>query len=127
MKIRLTSVLVDDQESALNFYTKTLGFEKKQDFLVGQFRWLTVVSPEEPDGTELLLEPSDNAAARSFKESMFDQGIAAASFEVDDIQSEFERLQGSGVQFRMEPTKVGTTTVALFEDTCGNILKVYRA
>lgn len=126
MRIKLTSVFVDDQESALKFYTDVLGFEKKQDFPVGEFKWLTVVSPEEPDGTELLLEPSDNPAARSYKDSIYEQGIAAASFVVDDIQAEFERLKERGVEFKMEPTDMGPTTIALFDDTCGNLIQIYQ-
>jgi len=126
MKIKLTNVFVDDQEAALKFYTDILGFEKKQDFPVGQFKWLTVVSPEEPEGTELLLEPSENSAARKFKKSIFEQGIAAAAFAVDDIQAEYERLMGLGIEFSMEPTEMGSTTVALFDDTCGNLLQIYQ-
>jgi predicted enzyme related to lactoylglutathione lyase len=127
MRIKLTNVFVDDQESALKFYTDVLGFEKKQDFPVGQFKWLTVVSPEEPDGTELLLEPSDNPAARSYKDAIYEQGIAAAAFAVDDIQSEYERLKELGVAFKMEPTEMGPTKVALFDDTCGNLIQIYQA
>ena len=127
MRIKLTSVFVDDQESALEFYTNVLGFEKKQDFPVGEFKWLTVVSPEEADGTELLLEPSDNPAARSYKDSIYGQGIAAAAFAVDDIQREYERLKQLGVDFKMEPTDMGTATIALFDDTCGNLIQIYEA
>jgi catechol 2,3-dioxygenase-like lactoylglutathione lyase family enzyme len=127
VKIKLTSVFVDDQESALNFYTDILGFEKKQDFPVGEFKWLTVVSPEEPDGPELLLEPSDNPAARAYKESIYEQGIAAAAFAVADIQKEFERLMQLGVDFKMEPADMGTAKVALFDDTCGNLIQIYQA
>ena len=127
MKIRLTSVFVDDQDVALEFYTEVLGFQKKQDFPVGEFKWLTVVSPEEPDGVELLLEPSDNPAAKDFKASIFKQGIAAAAFAVDDIQGDYERLKQLGVDFKMEPTEMGTTTVALFDDTCGNLIQIYQA
>lgn len=126
MKIRLTSVFVDDQEAALKFYTNVLGFKKKQDFPVGQFKWLTVESPEEPEGTELLLEPSDNSAAMEFKKSIFEQRIAAAAFAVDDIQAEYERLKGLGVEFSMGPTEMGSTTVALFDDICGNLLQIYQ-
>ena len=126
MKIKLTSIFVDDQEKALRFYTNILGFEKKQDFPVGEFKWLTVVSSEEPDGTELLLEPDDNSAAKVFKKSIFDQGIAAAAFAIDDIQAEYERLRGLGVEFRMEPTEMGSATVALFDDTCGNLIQIYE-
>jgi predicted enzyme related to lactoylglutathione lyase len=118
---------VDDQESALKFYTNVLGFEKKQDLPVGEFKWLTVVSPEEPDGTELLLEPSDNPAARSYKDSIYEQGIAAAAFAVEDIQREHERLKQLGVEFKMEPTDVGTAMVVLFDDTCGNLIQIYQA
>lgn len=127
MKIRLTSVFVEDQETALRFYTDVLGFEKKQDFPAGEFRWLTVVSPEEPNGAELLLEPSDNPAAREFKRSLFDQEIAAASFAVDNVETEYERLRDSGVDFTMAPTDVGTTIVAVFDDTCGNLIQIYQA
>jgi predicted enzyme related to lactoylglutathione lyase len=126
MRIKLTSVFVEDQDTALKFYTNVLGFEKKQDFPVGQFKWLTVVSPEEPDGAELLLEPSDNPAAKAFKASIFEQGIAAAAFAVDDIQGEYERLKQLGVDFIMKPTEMGSTTVALFDDTCGNLLQIYQ-
>ena len=126
MRIKLTSVFVEDQDAASKFYTDILGFEKKQDFPVGQFKWLTVVSPEEPDGVELLLEPSDNPAAKAFKASIFEQGIAAAAFEVDDIQGEYERLKQLGVDFKMKPTEMGSTTVALFDDTCGNLLQIYQ-
>ena len=126
MRIKLTSVFVEDQDTALKFYTDVLGFEKKQDFPVGQFKWLTVVSPEEPDGVELLLEPSDNPAAKAFQASIFEQGIAAATFAVDDIQAEYERLKQFGVDFKMKPTEMGSTTVALFDDTCGNLLQIYQ-
>lgn len=126
VRIKLTSIFVDDQESALKFYTDVLGFEKKQDFPVGEFKWLTVVSPEEPDGAELLLEPSDNPSARAYKDSIYEQGIAAATFAVDDMQSEYERLKQLEVEFKMEPTDVGTATVALFDDTCGNLIQIYQ-
>ena len=127
MKIRLTNVFVDDQEKALNFYEEVLGFVKKQDFPAGEFKWLTVVSPEEPDGAELLLEPSDNLAAKAFKKALFDQGIAAAAFAVDDIHKEFKRMKGLGVQFSMEPTDLGSATIAQFDDTCGNLIQIYQA
>lgn len=127
MRIKLTSVFVDDQESALKFYTEVLGFVKKQDFPLGEFKWLTVVSPEEPGGTELLLEPSDNPAARAYKDSIYEQGIAAAAFAVDDIQREYERLVQLGVEFKMEPTDVDTATIAVFDDTCGNLIQIYQA
>ena len=127
MRIKLTSVFVDDQDSALKFYTEVLGFEKKQDFPVGQFKWLTVVSAEEPDGPELLLEPSDNPAARSYKDSIYEQGIAAAAFAVNDVQREYERLKQLGVDFKIEPTDVGKTKIAVFDDTCGNLIQIYQA
>lgn len=126
MKIRLNSVFVDDQDKALKFYTEVLGFEKKHDFPVGQFKWLTVVSPEEPDGTELLLEPNDNPAARTFQEAVFEQGIASTAFAVEDIQKEYERMKGLGVVFSMEPTRTGPATVAVFDDTCGNLIQLYQ-
>ena len=126
MRIELTSVFVDDQGEALRFYTEVLGFEKKHDFPVGSFKWLTVVSPEEPEGTELLLEPSDNPAAKEFKQAIFEQGIAAAAFAVDDIRAEYERLTDLGVEFRMEPTDMGSATIALFDDTCGNLIQIYQ-
>ena len=127
MKIRLTNVFVDGQDKALKFYTEVLGFVKKQDFPVGEFKWLTVVSPEEPDGAELLLEPSDNPAARTFKKALFEQGIAAAAFAVDDIHKEYERMKELGVEFSMEPTEMGSATVAVFDDTCGNLIQMFQA
>lgn len=126
MRIKLTSVFVNDQETALKFYTEILGFEKKQDIPVGEFSWLTVVSPEEPDGPELLLEPSDNPAARSYKDSIYEQGIAAAAFAVSDIDGEYERLKQLGVDFKMAPTDMGDTKIALFDDTCGNLIQIYQ-
>jgi catechol 2,3-dioxygenase-like lactoylglutathione lyase family enzyme len=126
MKIKLTSVFVDDQDKALKFYTEILGFEKKEDIPVGEFKWLTVVSPEEREGTELLLEPDDNPAAQTFKKSIYEQGIAAAAFVVDDIQDEYERLIGLGVKFKLEPTDMGSSTIALFDDTCGNLIQIYQ-
>lgn len=124
MKIRLTSVFVDDQDKALAFYTEKLGFVKKHDVPVGEFKWLTVVSPDEPDGVELLLEPNDNPAAATFQRAIFQQGIAAASFMVDDIQAEYERLRAQGVTFTMEPTSMGPTTIAVLDDTCGNLIQI---
>jgi catechol 2,3-dioxygenase-like lactoylglutathione lyase family enzyme len=126
IKIKLMSVLVDDQDKALKFYTDVLGFIKKQDFPVGDFKWLTVVSPAEPDGTELVLEPNDNPAARTFQEALFKQGIPLAVFAVDDIQGEYERLKKLGVVFRQEPTQMGPTTQAVFEDTCGNLIQLFQ-
>ena len=126
MKIRLTNVFVDGQDKALKFYTEVLGFVKKQDFPVGEFKWLTVVSPEEPDGAELLLEPSDNPATTTFKKALFEQGIAAASFAVDDIHKEYKRMKELGVEFSMEPTEMGSATVAVFDDTCGNLIQMFQ-
>jgi len=126
MKIKLTSVFVDDQDKALKFYTEILGFEKKEDIPVGEFKWLTVVSPEEREGTELLLEPDDNPAAQTFNKSIYEQGIAAAAFVVDDIQDEYERLIGLGVKFKLEPTDMGSSNIALFDDTCGNLIQIYQ-
>ena len=126
MKIKLTSVFVDDQDKALRFYTEVLGFVKKEDFPVGEFKWLTVVSPEEPDDVELLLKPNDNPAAKSYQKSLFEQGIAQASFAVDNIHKEYERLKRLGVAFMMEPTSAGPTTIAVFDDTCGNWIQIYQ-
>jgi len=126
MKIDLTSVFVDDQDKALKFYTEVLGFVKKSDFPVGQFKWLTVVSPEAPEGTELLLEPSDNPATKTFKKAIFEQGIAAMSFGVDELQKEYERLKKLGVVFTVEPTNVGMATIAVFDDTCGNLIQLHQ-
>ncbi len=124
MKINLTSVFVEDQDKALKFYTEVLGFVKKADFPVGQFKWLTVVSPEEPNGTELLLEPNDNPATKTFQRAIFEQRIPFASFAVENVQKEYERLKKLGVVFSMEPTKTGPVTVAVFDDTCGNLIQI---
>jgi len=124
MRIKLTSVYVDDQDKALKFYTEVLGFVKKRDIPVGEFKFLTVVSPEEPDGTELLLEPSENPAAQVFKKALVEQGIPLATFFVDDIQKEYERMKKLGVKFVMEPTPMGPTTAAVFDDTCGNFIQL---
>ncbi len=124
MRIIVTSVLVDDQEKALQFYTEVLGFVKKTDVPAGGARWLTVVSPADPDGTELLLEPNGNPAAKTFQKAMFDQGIPWTMFGVDDVQKEFERLQKLGVVFRMPPTQAGPVKIAMFEDTCGNFIQI---
>ena len=124
MRISHTSVFVDDQARALDFYTRVLGFVKKQDFPAGEFRWLTVVSPEQPDGTELVLEPDDHPAARAFKEALAADGIPVTSFAVDDAQAEFERLRGLGVTFTQEPRTSGPFTSAVLDDTCGNLLQI---
>jgi len=124
MKMYLTSVFVDDQDKALKFNTEVLGFLKKSDFPVGPFKWLTVVSPEEPGGVELLLEPNDNPATKSFQRALFEQGIAAKSFAVSDIHKEYERLKKLGVVWTQEPTPMGPAIVAVFDDTCGNLIQL---
>src|SRR5215207_9579531 len=124
MRINVTSVLVDDQAKALAFYTDVLGFVKKTDLPAGEFRWLTVVSPDAPDGVELLLEPDEHPAARPFKEALVADGIPATSFAVDDVQAEFDRLSGKGVTFVQPPTPVGPMTTAVFDDTCGNLIQI---
>lgn len=126
MRIWLTSVFVDDQDKALAFYTEVLGFVKKADVSAGQYRWLTVVSPEAPDGPELLLEPSDNPAAKAFKQALYQQGITVASFAVDDIYREYERLKQLDVVFTQAPTPVGPATAAVFDDTCGNLIQIIQ-
>ena len=126
MQIKLNSVLVDDQDKALKFYTEVLGFIKKQDIPFGEFRWLTVVSPEEPDGTELALEPDQNPAARTYKQALFEQGIPLTAFAVEDVQKEYLRLKKEGVKFKQEPKKMGDTTFAIFHDTCGNLIQIYQ-
>jgi catechol 2,3-dioxygenase-like lactoylglutathione lyase family enzyme len=124
MRIVVTSVLVDDQEKALRFYTDFLGFVKKADIPTGDARWLTVVSPEDPDGTELLLEPDGHPAAGPFKAALVEDGIPATSFGVDDVRAEFKRLEGLGVQFTQPPTEMGPVTTAVFDDTCGNLIQI---
>ena len=126
MRIRLCSVVVDDQQRALDFYTGTLGFLKSQDFPVGEFRWITVKSPEGGDA-ELALEPNANPDARAFQEAMFRQGIPFTAFEVDDLDSEFDRLRELGVVFTTEPTPVGIVSIAVFADTCGNLIQIYES
>jgi catechol 2,3-dioxygenase-like lactoylglutathione lyase family enzyme len=126
MKIKLNSVYVDDQEKALKFYTEVLGFIKKTEIPAGDFRWLTVVSPDEPDGTELVLEPDENPATKTFKKALFEKGIPLTAFAVDDIHKEYDRLYKLGVVFTMDPTEVGPTTIAIFNDTCGNLIQIYQ-
>ena len=126
MKIKLNSVFVDDQDKALKFYTEVLGFVKKHDIPVGEFKWLTVVSPEGPDDIELLLEPNDNPAAKTYQKAIFEQGIPSTSFAVEDIQKEYERMKNLGVVFSMKPTKTGEVTVAVFDDTCGNLIQLLQ-
>ena len=126
MRIVLTGIFVSDQDEALNFYTETLGFVKKHDVPAGEHKWLTVVSPEDPDGTELLLEPNVNPVAQAYQKGLFDQGIPANSFGVADIQAEYEKLKSLGVTFTMEPTEMGPVTIAVFDDTCGNLIQIMQ-
>ncbi|MDE2930246.1 MAG: VOC family protein [Chloroflexota bacterium] len=126
MRIVLTGIFVSDQDEALKFYTETLGFVKKHDVPAGEHKWLTVVSPEDPDGTELLLEPNVNPVAQAYQKGLFDQGIPANSFGVTDIQAEYEKLKSLGVTFTMEPTDMGTVTIAVFDDTCGNLIQIMQ-
>ena len=126
MRIYVTSVLVDDQRKALDFYTDVLGFQKKRDIPLGSASWLTVVSPDQPNGTELLLEPSGHPAAGPFKEALVEDGIPATSFAVDDVQAEFDRLRSKGVRFTQEPTEMGGVTMAVFDDTCGNLIQIVK-
>jgi predicted enzyme related to lactoylglutathione lyase len=124
MKIKLTSVYVDDQEKALRFYTEVLGFAKKADFSQGPFRWLTVASPEEPDGVELQLALNDNPAAKAYQQAMFQQGQPAAMFFTDDVKGDFERINARGGEFTMPPTEVPYSTIAKLNDTCGNLIQL---
>ena len=126
MKIKLTSVMVDDQDKALKFYTEVLGFVKKTEIPAVKFKWLTVVSPEGPDDIELLLEPNENPAARTFQKALFEAGIPLTSFAVDDIQKEYRRMKNLGVAFKMEPVNTGGATVTVFDDTCGNLIQLYQ-
>lgn len=126
MRIKLTSVMVDDQNKALRFYTEVLGFRKKHDIPVGEYRWITVTSPEGPDDLELALEPNANPAGKTFQEAMFSQGIPIAAFEVSDIAGEFARLTAKGVAFTQQPTEAGPVTIAVFADTCGNLVQLYQ-
>jgi catechol 2,3-dioxygenase-like lactoylglutathione lyase family enzyme len=127
MRIYVTSVLVDDQQKALRFYTDVLGFVKKTDIPVGAARWLTVVSPDAPQGPELLLEPDAHPAAGPFKAALVADGIPATSFAVDDVPAEFERLRRLGVRFTQEPLEMGGVTTAVFDDTCGNLIQIAKA
>ncbi|MEG8278113.1 VOC family protein [Streptomyces sp. AHA2] len=124
MRIHITSVFVDDQDKALRFYTDVLGFVKKHDVPLGTDRWITVVSPEAPDGTELLLEPSGHPAVQPYKTALVEDGIPAASFAVDDVRAEFERLRALGVRFTQEPLEMGSITTAVLDDTCGNLIQI---
>ncbi|WP_371525414.1 VOC family protein [Streptomyces sp. NBC_01283] len=127
MRIHLTSVFVDDQEKAARFYTDVLGFVKKHDVPIGDDRWLTVVSPEAPDGTELLLEPSGHPAVQPYKTALVEDGIPVTSFAVDDVAAEFERLRALGVNFTQEPLEMGPVTTAVFDDTCGNLIQIQHS
>lgn len=124
MKIKLTNVYVDDHDKALRFYTDVLGFVKKTDVSNGPYRWLTVASPEEPDGTELQLARSDNPAAKTYQHAMFQQGQPAAMFFTDDVQRDYERVKAAGGEFTMPPTKVTGSTIAMVNDTCGNLIQI---
>ncbi|MED3728939.1 VOC family protein [Priestia filamentosa] len=124
MKIIVTSIFVQDQDKALEFYSETLGFVKKEDVPAGEFRWITLVSPNDQDGTELLLEPNVHPAAREYQKKIFDEGIPATMFGVTDVHKEYKRLMEQGVKFTMEPTKMGEVTLAVFDDTCGNLIQI---
>jgi predicted enzyme related to lactoylglutathione lyase len=126
MKMNLMSVLIDDQAKALAFYTVALGFVKKQDIPMGEYRFLTVVSPEGPAGVELLLEPSAFPPAKAYRKALFEAGIPATSFGVDDIEREYQRMTKLGVIFRSKPAKAGAATLAVFEDTCGNLVQLHQ-
>ncbi|HEY7592910.1 MAG TPA: VOC family protein [Actinophytocola sp.] len=124
MRIHLSSVFVDDQEKALRFYTEVMGFVPKFDVPVGEDRWLTVVSPQDPDGAQLLLEPSSHPAVKPYKEALVEDGIPANSFAVDDVHAEFQRLRELGVRFTQEPLRMGPVTTAVLDDTCGNLIQI---
>ncbi|SCK35340.1 Catechol 2,3-dioxygenase [Streptomyces sp. WMMB 714] len=127
MRIHLSSVFVDDQEEALRFYTDVLGFAKKNDVPLGAHRWLTVVSPEDPDGTELLLEPDAHPAVKPYTSALAEDGIPAASFAVDDVRAEYDRLREAGVRFTQEPLEMGPVTTAVLDDTCGNLIQLVHS
>jgi catechol 2,3-dioxygenase-like lactoylglutathione lyase family enzyme len=126
MRIHLTSVFVDDQDKALSFYTDVLGFVKKTEVPIGADRWLTVVSPEAPDGTELLLEPDGHPAVKPYKTALVADGIPATQFAVDDVRAEFDRLSALGVKFTQEPLDMGPVTTAVLDDTCGNLIQIVQ-
>jgi len=126
LRITLTSIMVDDQEKALRFYTEVLGFTKKVDIPVGEYRWITVTSPAGPDDLELVLEPNANPAGKAFQQAMFAQGIPITSFEASNIAEEFSRLSGRGVAFTQAPTPAGPVTIAVFADTCGNLIQIHQ-
>ena len=124
MKIKLTNVYVDDQDKALHFYTDVLGLVKKADFSQGPYRWLTVASPEEPEGVELQLAKNDNPAARAYQEALFQQGQPAIMFYTDDVNGDYERIKARGAEFTMAPTDVTASTIAMLKDTCGNLIQI---
>lgn len=126
MRIKLNSIMVDDQDRALAFYTDILGFTKKHDVPAGQYRWITVVSPEGPDDLELVLEPNANPAGRTYQEALLAQGIPVTAFEVTDLAAEFERLTALGVAFTQRPTDAGPVRIAVLADTCGNLIQLYQ-
>jgi catechol 2,3-dioxygenase-like lactoylglutathione lyase family enzyme len=126
MKIHLTSIFVHDQDVALRFYTDILGFVPKHDIPMGEHRWITVVSPENPEGVELVLEPDEHPAAKPFKQALVADGIPVNSFAVDDVYAEHKRLTDLGVQFTQEPTEMGPVTTAVFDDTCGNLIQIAK-
>ncbi|UOQ45531.1 VOC family protein [Halobacillus salinarum] len=126
MKIIVNSIFVEDQDKALEFYSETLGFKVKQDVPVGEFRWLTLVSPHDQEGPELLLEPNNHPAAKDYQKKIFDDGIPATMFGVEDVHKEYKQLKERGVKFMMEPTEMGEVTVAVFDDTCGNFIQIIQ-
>lgn len=126
MRIKLTSIMVDDQDKALKFYTEVFGFQKKLEIPVGEYKWLTVVSPEGPNDIELSLEPNANPAGKTFQQAMFAQSIPVAAFEVADIQKEYSRMKALGVVFTKEPSNAGPVTIAVCSDTCGNLIQLYQ-
>ncbi|MBG9790469.1 VOC family protein [Brevibacillus laterosporus] len=126
MKIKLTSIFVNDQDKALTFYTEVLGFVKKRELPAGDFKWLTVVSPEGPDDIELLLEPLGHPAAKTFQKEMFEAGIPVTAFAVEDIDKEYERMIGLGVVFKTKPIDMNETSIAVFNDTCGNLIQLFQ-
>ncbi|MGM0752548.1 MAG: VOC family protein [Bacillota bacterium] len=126
MRIIVTSIFVEDQDKALEFYSETLGFVKKHDVPTGEHRWITLVSPDQQDGTELLLEPNEHPAAKEYQQKLFEDGIPVTMFGVSDIHKEYKRLVEKDVQFTMEPTKMGEITIAVFNDTCGNLIQIIQ-
>ncbi|MDG0875855.1 VOC family protein [Paenibacillus thiaminolyticus] len=126
MKIIVTSIFVQNQDKALEFYSEKLGFVKKEDVPMGKFRWITLVSPDDQDGTELLLEPNDHPAAKEYQKKLFAEGIPVTMFGVADIRKEYKRLMEKGVKFTMEPTEMGKVTIAVFDDTCGNLIQIVQ-